>query len=535
MPSPSRRVALAAASAFLSVQSGPARAEAARKADADLSAEVQKLTDLVAALERKDQAEIDALKSEVSALKAQLAARPAAGAAEPGPAQPRAAQNAPPFRIGAQTTAGAQSVVATPRVEQNQTHHFALESDDGRYSIGLAGVVQFDAGAYVGFHPASKAVGPQSLSDGVNARRARIGVTGTAAGDWSYAFIYDAGNSQDTTAKGIETAQIVYGGIKGAALELGYSNTFFTLDQSTSANDLLFLERASPSDIATSFNAGDNRANAGVRFFGKQYFIGGYVTGPASGDSHTTTGERLGAFERAAFQVLAGPDYSLHLGFGADQLLRAPNSGTGTPDTLSLSDPPELRIDPTTFLNTGTVGSAKNPVTGGYVLDFETAAAWRGFFWQGEYYDYHVDRLNLRSNAFEGYYGQVAYALTGETRRYNPQAGSYYRIMPLRPFSWADGEWGAWEIAARASYVNLDSNFISGAAFSAQPGALEGGKQTGLTLGLNWYPNDVVRFMLDYDHLTYQKPNGTAVSGAPLGVDVGARFSAVSLRSQVVF
>jgi phosphate-selective porin OprO/OprP len=420
-------------------------------------------------------------------------------------------------------------------VTQNETHVFSLQSPDGKYSISLAGVAQFDAGAYVGFHPDSKVVGPQDLSNGVNARRARIGVSGTAAGDWSYAFIYDAGNSQDTTAKGIQTAQIVYGGVKGVAFELGYSNTFFTLDQSTSGNDLIFLERATPSDIATAFNTGDSRSNAGVRVFGDRYWLGGYLTGPASGDSHTLTAERFGAFQRAAVQAVSGPDYSLHLGLGVDELLGAPHSGNGTAATLSLSDQPELRIDPTALLATGTIGSLAHPVTGGYVLDLETAATFKGLFWQGEYYHYEVGREGVADAKFDGGYGQLAYALTGETHAYNPQAGSYFRIIPAHPFSLKEGGWGAFEVAGRISYVDLNSNFYAGESLAANPAAVDGGRQTGYTLGLNWYPNDLVRFMLDWNHVDFAKANGAVAPGAPIGVPVGARFDAVSLRSQVVF
>ena len=41
--------------------------------------------------------------------------------------------------------------------------------------------------------------------------------------------------------------------------------------------------------------------------------------------------------------------------------------------------------------------------------------------------------------------------------------------------------------------------------------------------------------MLDYNHVDFDKRNGAAVTGAPLGVQVGDRFDAVSLRSQIVF
>ena len=531
-----RRLLGAAAAAALMAAAGQAlAADPAPPSGGDdaaaLRAQVAQLSQLVQSLSLRDQQQISALSAQVASLQARLEAQEAAQTAAPRAAQNPAgepAATAPPE--GAENPRG-----AVPRIVQNSTHRFALQSADGRYSIGLFGLFQFDSGAYLDFRPESPLAGPQELSNGINARRARIGVAGTAAGDWNYAFLYDGGNSSDQTPHGIETAQVIYSGLSGAAFEIGYSNTYFTLDQSTASADTLFLERASPSNIATNLNAGDFRSNAGFRVFGDRYWLGAYVTGPASGDSHTTTGERLGSFQRVAFQALKGDDYTLHVGAAVDELLRAPNSGYDTPNTLSLSDQPELRIDPTTLLSTGTLGTAANPVTRGYVFNVETAANFRNFFWQGEYYHYQIDRAGLASNDFNGWYGEVSWTLTGEVRRYNPQAGSYLRVVPARPFSWKDGDWGAWEIAARYSYINLDSNFITGHSLSSQPDAVEGGAQHGYTLGLNWYPNDIVKLMLDYDHVDFQKYLATTVTGAPLGAPIGARFDAVSLRVQVAY
>ena len=500
---------------------------------ASLQSQVQNLSALVKQMSEQDQAQIQALQAQVQALQAQVDQQPVRTA---NTATPRAEQNAPHFpAVSSGPTEVASAGTAEPRVEQNATHHFALQSQDGLYSIGLVGAVQFDAGGYIGFHPDSSVVGPQGLSTGVNARRARIGVAGTAGGSWSYAFVYDGGNSQDSTAKGVETAQIVYNGIKGAAFEIGYSSTFFTLDQATSSSDLLFLERSTPTNIAINYNAGDFRSNAGVRFFGNRYWFGAYVTGPATGDSHTLTGERLGAFQRAAVQVLNGPDYSLHLGLDADELIRAPNAGNGTPDTLSLSDEPELRIDPTTLLNSGMIGSTAHPVTGGDVFDVESAATWRNFFYQGEYYHYLVDREGLSTEGFNGGYAQASWIITGENHKYNPQAAAYYRVFPTHPFSLRTGGLGAFELAARVSYIDMISNYAPRLALSAQPDAINGGRQAGYTLGLNWYPNDIIRFMLDFNHVDFDKSNGAAVMGAPLGIPVGVRLNAGSLRTQVVF
>ena len=446
-------LAVLTAVAGAGMMGGAAFAQAPLQANApdtqSLQGQVRALTALVQDLAQRDQQQIQALTAQVQALQTRLGQEESAAAQAQVSAQSaqhlaqqaetRTAQNdRGGFDIQGAPRA-AESGRATPRVTQNANDRFALQSADGQYSIGLTGDIQFDSGAYLNFSPASKAAGPQALSNGVNARRARIGITGTAFGDWGYALVWDAGNSQDTAAKGIETAQIIYSGLKGAAFEIGYSNTYFTLDQSTSSNDTLFLERASPSNVATNFNTGDARSNAGVRFFGDRYWIGGYLTGPASGDSHTLTAERLGAFERAAVQVLKGPDYSLHLGVGFDELLQAPNTGNGTANVVTLNDQSELRIDPTTLLSTGAIGTTAHPATGGYVLDFETAATYGSFFWQGEYYRYQVDRRGLADANFDGAYGQVSYTLTGEHHVYNPQAGAYFRIVPKHPFSLQEG------------------------------------------------------------------------------------------------
>jgi phosphate-selective porin OprO and OprP len=435
--------------------------------------------------------------------------------------------------VQVQGSAPAEPQYGEPRVALNSSRRLMMQMPGG-YSIGLTGDVQIDTGLY-DFHADNRAVGPQALSDGVNARRARLGVFGSAPGGWGFALVYDMGNTSDATPKGIETAQIVYGGLKGAAFEIGYSNTFFTLDQSTSSNDTLFMERSASSMVAESFNTGDARTNAGMRFFGDRYWVGAYLTGPASGASHTETAESFGAFERVAVQALKGKDYSLHLGLGVDQLIQASNSGYGTPNSLTLTEEPDLSIDPTELQSTGALGTTAHRVDGGHVYDLETAATWRNLFWQGERYWYEVSRQGLPEADFDGWYGQVSWTLTGETHTYDPQSGAYVRIHPAHPFSLSEGGWGAWEIAARLDEVNLNSNFVPGMALSDNPAAVDGGDQRTTTVGLNWYPNNLIRFLFDYVHTDYDKANDVAVAGAPLGVAVGSSFNAFAFRAQVAF
>ena len=67
---------------------------------------------------------------------------------------------------------------------------------DNLNCVSLTGRVHFDAGGY-DYRPNTAATLPQRLDDGVNVRRARIGVVGKFMGDWNYALIYDFGGSSD--------------------------------------------------------------------------------------------------------------------------------------------------------------------------------------------------------------------------------------------------------------------------------------------------------------------------------------------------
>ncbi|HEV8015898.1 MAG TPA: porin, partial [Stellaceae bacterium] len=115
---------------------------------------------------------------------------------------------------------------------------------------------------------------------------------------------------------------------------------------------------------------------------------------------------------------------------------------------------------------------------------------------------------------------------------------AYGAISPDHPFQFStltQGSWGALELGARYSIVNLNSNYTTGAATSASSNAVAGGQQQVITLGANWYVNNNIRFMLDYLHGNISKPEGTAGVTAPLGSNVGLKFNAVALRTQVTW
>ncbi|MET4034495.1 phosphate-selective porin OprO/OprP [Bradyrhizobium sp. JR7.2] len=426
---------------------------------------------------------------------------------------------------------------------------------DGANCVAITGRVHYDMGGY-DYRPNTAATVPQKLDSGENVRRARIGVVGKFLEDWNFALIYDFGGSSDgfggTGAagatpvgflpgggtSGIENAWVSYTGLKPfggkMAIEAGIMDLAWTLDESTSSNDIAFMERASVGIIAQNIAAGDFRSAAGARWYNDVFWAGAYVTGPTSGAIHSAssvsppgTSEQYGATARVAGQVVSGNDYSVHLGADAEWLIQPPRNLIANTQTLTLSDRPELRIDPTTLISTGAIAN----VSGAQVYGVEAAATYGPLWVQGEYYWFNIDRgantavapIGTSSLKFQGGYAQAAYVLTGESRKYNPSNAAYGGVKPNNPFSINGGGWGAWEIAGRYSTIDLNDQLATAAGIA-------GGRQTVYTLALNWYVNGNVRFMLDYLHGTVSK-QASAVSAA----DTGSKFDAVALRTQFAF
>jgi phosphate-selective porin OprO and OprP len=449
--------------------------------------------------------------------------------APPQAAAPSAPSAAAPTQAASPPSA---TVSGEPRVTLYPAKGPAFTTADGQTSIQLASRMQFDVGDYVNVKPQSKFSSPANLTSGVNARRARIGILGKFYGDWDYALIYDFGGSADSlvnsgaNTSGIENAYITYTGFRPLVIDAGYQNVPWTLDEATSSTDILFLERASPAAVAFNIAGGDFRSAVDVRYVKDRYFAGLWATGPVSGQPHNV-GEQFGALGRFSVQALQSGDASLHLGVDVESLLKAPN--VNGLRTLTLSDRPELRIDPTVVLNTGALINVRNSeVYGG-----ELAASYQNLFFQSEYYHFIVQRDALPTLNFDGGYAEASWVLTGEQHTYVPATGAYSGILPNRPMSLTGAGWGAFEVAARYSVIDLNDRFTPGVAATATQG-VAGGKQTIYTLGFNWYVDSYVRFSLNYLHGIIDKKSASVTTG-PLGIGTGLKFDAIAARGQVAF
>jgi phosphate-selective porin OprO and OprP len=558
-------------------------------ARADDTATLQRLEAKIQQLEQRHENEIKALQAEIRRLRRQ---KPETVAAAPSPAvaQPRSS-TAP---SGVPSPALPAKVLMT----YDRGYHFGFSDATGDNTVELFGRLQVDTGGYTNYQPAPATLDRKGLSDGLDLRRARIGVVGTFMTDWHYAFVYDFGNSSDssnannalasansstspttsnTFLSGVENAFLTYNGfykhdnLFPTAFDFGIMDVPWTLEEAMSSNDLMFLERSTAQVIATAFGGGDFRSALDVRSNNDRYWLGAFLTGPNSGALHTAgascntgtvavtagtpcvtsaqmtgLGPQLAFLARGAYQLVQEKDATFHLGFNYANLF-APRVGPNLAAVL-LADRPELRVDPTSFLATGNI-----PASGGQVYGVEVAGSYQNFFAQGEYYHYVVDTRagvptvpgNLQGGIpgpalnFDGGYAQASYSIGG-TRHYDPTRGAYTGVIPENPMMPGSGGWGALEFAGRFSFVNLNSPYLTtatlGPAFSA-PGVFTGGtttygggKQTAYGVGLNWYPNYNMKFMLDYEHVVVDNPQ---FFGGPNYR--GATIDWIAARSQIVF
>jgi len=166
-------------------------------------------------------------------------------------------------------------------------------------------------------------------------------------------------------------------------------------------------------------------------------------------------------------------------------------------ETARFRSRPESHLAPR-FVDTGNF-AADN----GAILGTEATLAFDSFSLQGEYLRHFTDTPDGRDPAFDGFYLSLSYFLTGEHRPYKKSSAVFDRVHPKRNFSLGGGP-GAWELAVRYSYLNLNDENI------------QGGRLKDLTFGINWYWNPNMRLMLNYIYSDVggdQKFNGRNIDG----------------------
>ena len=423
-----------------------------------------------------------------------------------------------------------------------------ISSSDGRMSFAIGNQTQFDYGTYYQ-NPNSNTQFPD-LNNGVNLRRERIFFV-AKFDDFTLNVTPDLGGSPDgvNTSQYLYEANLNFTGFKPFTATLGYFKPWFSLYDSQSSNDFLLMERPSIIEISRNVAAGDARAtfpsvkvsNDGISLpWGSgSYFAALAFTGAPYGaqTSSLLNGEQLGMVGRLAGRPYYDEDWNFHLDVSGENVFHPNINASGTPgvsrETLSFGDRPEDRAaDQNKLINTGSLSSSSASVIGG-----EVAGNWRNFLLQGGYYQIYDIQSKLPGVpapglSFNGGYVEAGWNITGEPFRYNVGSAAFARPKVDDPFIINENGFspgvGAWQLAARWSVMNLNSSVTPGVSQS-KTGGIFGGYQQIFGAALSWYPNDWIRFEMQFQYSMVDKLNSLGT------VQIGQHFQTLSGRMQVAF
>jgi phosphate-selective porin OprO/OprP len=251
--------------------------------------------------------------------------------------------------------------------------------------------------------------------------------------------------------------------------------------------------------------------------------------------SNTFGGEQLAMVGRVAGRPYYDADWNFHLDFSGEYVFHPSTNNAnaaGSKQTLSFSDRPELRIDNNRLITTGNLNSLSASVIGG-----ETAINWRNLLLQGGYYQIYDVQQKLPGMpapglSFNGGYVEAGWNITGEPFRYSTGSAKFDRPKVADPWRLDENGFspgiGVWQVAARWSVMNLNSNVAFGVPQSVTGGVF-GGYQQIFGAALSWYPNDWLRFEAQFQYTNVDRLNNAGRA------QIGQKFETLAGRMQVAF
>lgn len=353
-----------------------------------------------------------------------------------------------------------------------------FKSADGDFSLRLGGRLHADTAR---FNNDSNRLLNDNSHDS-EFRRARLFVSGRAFDEWRYRFEYDFAANHDYQ---IKSAWVGYNGFKPVTLRAGNILVPFSLEEMTSSNNITFMERALPKAFSPGYRLG-----ALLNTYGDNWSA---AAGVFEGKIRNGSNDGWAGAGRLTFAPVRDKRRLLHLGAAVEYR---------EPDEARFNTRPEANLADR-LVSTGTLHDVDYTLTAG----LEAAVVYDALSLQGEYMQVGVERDRQRSDPdFNGWYVYGSWFVTGEHRRYNVKKGNFKQIRPK-------SKYGAWELAARYSKVDLEDRNITG------------GEESNITLGVNWYLNRYIRFMANYVRAD-AAPDRDGNSESP---DI------LQLRAQVVF
>ena len=379
-----------------------------------------------------------------------------------------------------------------------------LKSDNGNsFQFGGRMMLDYDTYDFEG-----DGIGKEGDASDTELRRTRITAKGTVKKDWSYGLTINI--DDDDGSADINTAYFRYSGLKPISFTVGKFKEPFGLERLTSSKWISTIERAMILDVV---NEGHGQpGTGGVMVSGYHAEMGNLNWAFGVFDDDQKDREDGDANYAFTGRVAAAPRLSensfMHLGLAFSERERDETRyavrtrfGVHTNDAArtALADLP----------------SGDDASQWGLEAAFVTGP----FSLQAEYVDLEVDggtgvddnNAAIRYSDLEGdgYYIQGAWTLTGEQRSYKTKGAYFDKVKPK-------GSMGAWELVAR--YEEIDVAY--GGAVGVDDDSVNDDAEK-MVLGVNWYANSNVKFMLNYIDADTDTSN---VDG-----------DAISLRAQYAF
>ena len=380
----------------------------------------------------------------------------------------------------------------------------AFESEDKNYKLWFDNRVYLDGATYFDNYDdnitpdENLALGQLDMpSQFLKLRRMRFAIKARVGDNWYGEIDFDFdGNIVD-----IKDAYIRrFLGTAGAPwgqLRIGQFRMPQGMQQTTTSRYLKLMERSSVAEFNPNRKLGIAWASWSIKYM---FALGLHteeirnVHDQIEGDANYYKGElqgatpMLGVSTRAAYYPFNEPGKLLSIGIGYST--RTPGLYK-YPDNRIKYDPKDETYVSEMEFTVAKVGGVKMATN----MNVDVAATYGSLRMTGEYY---LNSLTMENGSdpvnFSGFYVQSAYLITGETHAWNHREGEFTQVR-------ANNKAGAWEVAARYSYINLN-DFDSG---------IRGGQKGQYTVGINYYASRNVKFMLNYsyvDHDQYSNGDG---------------------------
>lgn len=377
---------------------------------------------------------------------------------------------------------------------------------DNRYWFKLHGLAKIDGVVFTSNYEEEKSEFPS----GTNIRSLETSFVGGIGKDLSFTVVL----AYEGTQVAINDAFFTYAGLKDTEISLGQIISPFCLENANSGKWLPFLERSLPViALRPCMGIGGRVTN-----WGEHYGITvASATVPHNQNRDTAVikhgSDRFTNTIRGYLVPINHDNKVLQFGVSGVYADNNPNYRNGLPndDGRRFATRPEIKARNTpNMVDSGNRLRIKYYTESAFELSGQNGPLVMGI----EYLQASIHRDFAPNLFFDGWHAQLSYVLTGESRIYKVKTGTYGQIIPKGPY-------GAFEVAARYSMVNLNDEDI------------HGGKENNVTLALNWIVNENLLFLANYINASIDPTQALGNTLNPAANH--RRLNIVGLRSQIVW